>query len=69
MKTLINVVLVILFFLEKIVDGNIPVIVHSQYGDVLGYQSDLARVFYGIPFAKPPIGSLRYFVLDEIFAY
>ncbi|CAF3634575.1 unnamed protein product [Rotaria sp. Silwood1] len=37
-----------------------PVIVHTQYGDVLGYQTDSARVFYGIPFARPPIGTLRW---------
>jgi len=37
-----------------------PVIVHTQYGDILGYQTDIARVFYGIPFAQPPIGPLRF---------
>lgn len=36
-----------------------PIIVHTQYGDVLGFQTDLARVFYGIPFAQPPVDTLR----------
>jgi hypothetical protein len=39
--------------------GNEPTIVHTKYGDVLGYQTDLARVFYGIPFAQPPVNELR----------
>ena len=39
---------------------NEPTIVHTEYGDVLGYQTDLARVFYGIPFAQPPVDKLRY---------
>jgi len=39
--------------------ANEPTIVHTRYGDVLGYQSDLARAFYGIPFAQPPIDKLR----------
>ncbi|CAF3418088.1 unnamed protein product [Rotaria socialis] len=37
-----------------------PAIVHTQYGNVSGYQIELARVFYGIPFAQPPIGILRW---------
>ncbi len=39
--------------------SNEPTTVHTKYGDVLGYQTDLARVFYGIPFAQPPIDKLR----------
>jgi hypothetical protein len=37
-----------------------PVTVTTKYGDVLGYQTNLARVFYGIPFAQPPVNDLRY---------
>jgi len=40
--------------------ANQPVTVTTKYGDVLGYQTDLARVFYGIPFAQPPVNDLRY---------
>ncbi|CAM4845695.1 unnamed protein product, partial [Rotaria magnacalcarata] len=36
------------------------VIVPTKYGDVLGYATDLGRIFYGIPFAQPPLGSLRW---------
>ncbi len=39
--------------------GNTPTTVHTKYGDILGYQTDLARVFYGIPFAEPPVDKLR----------
>jgi hypothetical protein len=39
--------------------SNEPAIVHTKYGDILGYQTDLARVFYGIPFAQPPVNKLR----------
>jgi len=39
--------------------ANEPTVVHTNYGDVLGYQTDLARVFYGIPFAQPPVNKLR----------
>lgn len=39
--------------------ANQPTVVHTKYGDVMGYQSDLARAFYGIPFAKPPVNELR----------
>ncbi|CAF4442193.1 unnamed protein product, partial [Rotaria magnacalcarata] len=34
--------------------------VPTKYGDVLGYATDLGRIFYGIPFAQPPLGSLRW---------
>ncbi|CAF1093936.1 unnamed protein product [Adineta ricciae] len=37
-----------------------PVTVTTQYGDLLGYQTDVARVFYGIPFAQPPVEHLRW---------
>ena len=40
-------------------DANQPTFVHTKYGDIMGYQSDLARAFYGIPFAKPPVNELR----------
>jgi hypothetical protein len=55
---LIKLVL-ILTFLKQEICANEPAIVHTQYGDVLGYRTDLARVFYSIPFAQPPIGTLR----------
>jgi hypothetical protein len=46
-------------FSQKIC-ANQPVTVTTKYGDVLGYQTDLARIFYGIPFAQPPVNDLRY---------
>jgi hypothetical protein len=42
------------------IHANRPVTVTTKYGDVLGYETDLARVFYGIPFAQPPVNNLRY---------
>ena len=39
--------------------ANQPVTVSTKYGDVRGYQTDIARIFYGIPFAEPPVDKLR----------
>lgn len=39
--------------------ANKATIVHTNYGDILGYQTEMARVFSGIPFAQPPINELR----------
>ena len=36
-----------------------PVVVHTKYGDVMGRQTERARIFQGIPFAQPPINELR----------
>ncbi len=49
----------ILAFSIQVIYANESVVVHTQYGDVLGYRTDLARIFYGIPFAQPPVGTLR----------
>lgn len=39
-------------------------IVPTNYGDVLGVETDMAQIFYGIPFAQPPLDQLRY-ILDR----
>lgn len=39
-------------------DGD-TVVVHTKYGDIMGRQTDRARIFQGIPFAQPPINELR----------
>lgn len=54
----VNLVCILTVFTQH-ARANHSVVVHTQYGDVLGYQTDLARVFYSIPFAQPPIGTLR----------
>ena len=36
------------------------IIVKTKYGDVLGYGTAMAQIFYGIPFAQPPVDTLRY---------
>jgi hypothetical protein len=51
--------LFILTFTIQNIRASEYVTVHTKYGDVLGYQTNVARIFYGIPFAQPPIGSLR----------
>ncbi|CAF2515172.1 unnamed protein product [Rotaria sp. Silwood2] len=51
---------IILIYCQSIVNAYTPVIVHTNYGDVEGYETDLARVFYGIPYAQPPIDTLRW---------
>ena len=40
--------------------ANRTITVSTAYGDVLGVETATARIFYGIPFAKPPVGNLRY---------
>lgn len=35
-----------------------PTIVHINYGDVLGYQTELARAFHDIPFAQLPVNRI-----------
>ncbi|UJR11664.1 hypothetical protein I4U23_015845 [Adineta vaga] len=50
----------VLILLIPNIYANKPVIVHSQYGDILGYETNMSRIFYGIPFAQPPIDSLRW---------
>ncbi|CAF3437313.1 unnamed protein product [Rotaria socialis] len=52
--------LLILACLYQHVDTNQSIIVSTKYGDVLGYETPMARVFYGIPFAQPPVGALRW---------
>ncbi|CAF1489993.1 unnamed protein product, partial [Adineta ricciae] len=54
------ILLFILATLFPTILANEPVVVHTQYGDILGYQTNLSRVFYGIPFAQPPVGPLRW---------
>jgi hypothetical protein len=58
MMIFVNLIFILAFSTQDICARE-PVLVHKQYGDVLGYRTDLARVFYGIPFAQPPIGPLR----------
>ena len=50
---------ILILFIPNIC-ANEPVIVHTQYGGILGYQTNISRVFYGIPFAEPPVDLLRY---------
>ncbi|UJR32516.1 hypothetical protein I4U23_019978 [Adineta vaga] len=40
--------------------ANRTIVVSTAYGDVLGVETDTARIFYGIPFAQPPVGNLRW---------
>jgi len=63
MKTVIALTLIVLSCLLKIIHANRTIIVPKNYGDVLGYETNMARIFYGIPFAQPPIDDLRYVVM------
>jgi hypothetical protein len=60
MRTIFGVVRLTLIYILPTIHAIENIIVHTNYGDVLGYQTDIARVFYGIPFAKPPVDELRY---------
>jgi hypothetical protein len=65
MRTLLAYTFVVLSCLLEIVHANRTIIVPTKYGDVLGYETNIARIFYGIPFAKPPVGDLRYVLVSE----
>ncbi|CAF4280551.1 unnamed protein product, partial [Adineta steineri] len=56
------IVLIAIFLscLLKYSAANRTITVSTNYGDVLGYETDMARIFYGIPFAQPPVGNLRW---------
>ena len=53
------VVVVVFLSCSLTLCANRTVTVTTQYGDVLGYETDTARIFYGIPFAQPPVNTLR----------
>lgn len=61
MRILLVFVFVVLSCLLECVHANRTIIVPTKYGDVMGVETSLARIFYGIPFAQPPVGDLRYF--------
>jgi para-nitrobenzyl esterase len=42
-----------------------PVTVSTEKGDVMGYVSDGVVQFHGIPYAKPPVGELRFAPPEE----
>lgn len=42
-----------------LVNANKSVIVHTNYGDIEGIETNFARIFYGIPYAEPPVDTLR----------
>ncbi|CAF1080494.1 unnamed protein product [Rotaria sordida] len=55
---------VFLFFIlacfTQNIHANRTVTVSTKYGDVVGYETDVARIFYGIPFAQSPVNNLRW---------
>ncbi|CAF1450255.1 unnamed protein product [Rotaria sp. Silwood1] len=57
-------IVVFLFFIvacfTQHIHANRTVTVSTNYGDVVGYETDVARIFYGIPFAQPPVNDLRW---------
>ncbi|CAF2497490.1 unnamed protein product [Rotaria sp. Silwood2] len=60
MRTFLVLTFVTINSLLKHVQANRTIIVPTEYGDVLGYETSMARIFYGIPYAQPPIGDLRW---------
>ena len=50
---------IVLIGCASFASGDTSVIVHTNYGDIEGYETDLARVFYAIPYAQPPVDRLR----------
>ncbi|CAF1685741.1 unnamed protein product [Rotaria magnacalcarata] len=53
-------VLFVLTCFTRTIYANRTVTVTTKYGDVLGFETDAARIFYGIPFAEPPVNDLRW---------
>ena len=58
-KVMLFVFCIILIYGPTVVNGNKSVVVNTDYGDVEGYKTDSARIFYGIPYAQPPVNTLR----------
>ncbi|KAK0426469.1 hypothetical protein QR680_009727 [Steinernema hermaphroditum] len=56
--TFLFTVLVSLFLNNYLTCSATPT-VETPYGAIEGFESDSANIFYGIPYAKPPIGNLR----------
>ena len=56
---ILGVLILGLFYPTQCLVDNQTVIVTTKYGDIRGYETGQARVFYGIPFAQPPVKELR----------
>lgn len=65
--SIVFVIFIIIIFLGfvRFTQQEKYLIVHTNDGDVLGYQTEMAKIFYGIPYAKPPIDHLRYDTFHE----
>ncbi|MDR1130800.1 MAG: carboxylesterase/lipase family protein [Oscillospiraceae bacterium] len=44
----------------RITDTNKPTIADTRYGAVEGFAEDKVLMWFGIPYAKPPVGALRF---------
>jgi len=63
MRIILVCVFVVLSCVLENVYANRTIIVSTKYGDVLGVETNMARIFYGIPFAQPPVDDLRYVLI------
>lgn len=66
---LLNICITFLFFFPSTKCSNDDVIASTQYGQIQGKTKSLANgqkinIFLGIPYATPPIGSLRFEVIE-----
>ena len=41
------------------VDAQGVPVVTTKYGKIRGFYTDEAAIFYGVPYARPPVGTLR----------
>ena len=60
MKNFVLTFFAVSLSLWTISDADKSIIVHTNYGDILGFETNIARVFYGIPYAQPPVADLRF---------
>jgi Carboxylesterase family len=58
--TVAGCILLSFIYALPIIDAKASVVISSNDGDILGYQTNVARAFYGVPYTKPPVGDLRY---------
>ena len=50
----------LLAIIGAVTTGAADLVVETKYGKVRGFRTDKSQIFYGIPYAQPPVEDLRY---------
>ena len=56
----------LLAIIGAVTTGAADLVVETKYGKVRGFRTDKSQIFYGIPYAQPPVEDLRYIWGDYI---